>query len=130
MVYIREVLFRGKSIYGNDWVEGSLLVFPNTGRTKILQWNNADLDFDQIEVKPETICQYTGFNDKNGMKIFEGDIARTPYENRIEIGCIKYAETMCRFIFCNNGHLIFNIHNECRFEVIGNIYDNPELLDY
>ena len=80
---MREILFRGKRSDNGEWVEGSLFVFPNTKRTKILVWNQADLDFDAIEVSPETVGQFTGLTDKNGTKIFEWDIVEQTFEKTV-----------------------------------------------
>lgn len=130
---MRDILFRGKHTKSSEFVEGSLLVFPNTGRTKILRWNQADLDFDQIEVIPKTVGQYTGSTDKNGKCIFEGDILQFDYIGKnlgvngisfvsfqnskfgVEWGCHK--EFVCLDGFSNT-----------TIEIIGNIHDNPELL--
>ena len=136
---MRDILFRGKNTKRSEFVEGSLLVFPNTGRTKILRWNQADLDFDQIEVIPETVGQYTGLTDKNGKKIFEGDIvdasnewwdARDPAGHDSPKIEVKWDDAFCGFdpfanYDCDCGVYI----NASGCEVIGNIYDNPELLE-
>ena len=131
---MREILFRGKHTKSSEFVEGSLLVFPNTGRTKILSWNQADLDFDQIEVIPKTVGQYTGLTDKNGKKIFEGDILST--ENgtfsNTGMGHILFYKGMLTSFYGQDalGRDCFDeLHTVCsEREVIGNIHDNPELL--
>lgn len=123
---MRDILFRGKD--GNRWIEGSLLIFPNTGRTKILKWNQADLDFDQIEVDPETVCQYTGMNDKNGEKIFDGDVI---YRNWFGGRTYRVVyDDICGIVIGTTGEVFttFDGDSDC-FEIIGNIYDNPELVD-
>lgn len=130
-------LYRGKSINDGTWYEGSLLVFTNTGRTKILKWNNADLDFDQIEVDPETVGQYTGFNDKNDKKIFEGDIINASNEwwdaagyagHNSPIILVQWNQGECRFSPFSTYDSDCGVSidaNNC--EVIGNIYDNSEI---
>ena len=129
---MREILFRGKRLYGVGWVEGSLVVFPKTKRTKILVWNQADLDFDAIEVHPETVGQFTGLfamddNDASdgGEMIFDGDIVDVVWSD--EIGephstdnCVVYLDdhtTMHLLEFSN------------RIRLVGNIHDNPALLE-
>lgn len=126
---MREILFRGKGIYTNKWVEGSLVIFPNTGRIKILKWNNADLDFDQIEVNPETVGQYTGLTDNNGTKIFEGDIVEGA-DFTIEDGGYGLISFEDGAFEVNGNNIIGTFHENYwgkEFEVIGNIHDNPEL---
>ena len=85
-----------------------------------------------IEVIPETVGQYTGLTDKNGKKIFSGDVVKIYlYEPKglanYEIGYIKYDDAKARYVFCTEEG-IYGIDNSNVFEVIGNIYDNPELL--
>lgn len=155
---MREILFRGKRIDNGEWVEGNYYKIPappvcfkedlKTVRDKhyiILENPNSYPDWGmprqmvQVEVIPETVGQYTGLTDKNGKKIFEGDIVKT-WRNTIGkiefgqywdeeteedfygyawIGKDKYGESITLSLNkCWNGH-----------EVIGNIHDNPELLE-
>ena len=136
---MRKILFRGKRADNGEWVcDNSVLFFSE--KTKIYGALN---EWREIEVIPETVGQYTGVIDKNGKKIFEGDIISaitldTGNEQRAVV-CFG------NFIDENNGdeYIGFFIDfdgvkttitqlamEECknRIEVIGNIYDNPELL--
>ena len=126
----REILFRGKRTDNGKWVEGHLIVFPKSKITKIMVWNAADLDFDAIEVRPESVGQYTGLTDKDGKKIFEGDIVNcytftgmNDYRRGVvhwnEMFCGWYGKESCSLL-CGLGEI---------YEVIGNIHDNPELLE-
>ena len=121
---MREVLFRAKRIDDGEWIEGFL--FSTNEHTYIAYPNQFDDDLFLspkeifIEVDPETICQYTGLTDKNGRKIFERDILKIP-ERKNQTLHIEYGQ------FCDAlKPLIAYIRPDC--EVIGNIFDNPELI--
>lgn len=73
---MREILFRGKRIDNGEWAEGYPVVYPS-GKTEIIENCTESPDvLDACEVDPETICQYAGFADRNGAKVFEHDILR------------------------------------------------------
>lgn len=133
---MREILFRGKRIGNGEWVEGWYCQYP-FGRwplkTAIIPNEMAaDGHFIHEEVDHETVCQFTGLTDKNGVKIFEGDI--------LEVGSAKYlvkhSPYSCGFQadgFDLNGiWSLYHICNGCnegkQAVIIGNIHDNPELL--
>lgn len=116
---MREILFRGKGdrkYNSGNWYHGYL---------------SKDCDGDYViteigfsrTVIPETVGQFTGLTDKNGKKIFEGDIVK--YENKIYE--IKYLEKYARFA-PSNEHSIFMVCAFNHLEVVGNIHDNPGLL--
>ena len=131
---MKEILFRGKRIDNGEWVEGYLIACASkafivdasdktslrsatTGREDKYDWRS-------IRDDPATIGQYTGLVDKNGKKIFEGDIVK----QRNEIGTIYYERNYCTFaiVLKRNADLFQHIKYKC--EIIGNIHDNPELL--
>jgi uncharacterized phage protein (TIGR01671 family) len=136
---MREILFRGKTLT-NRWVEGAYYkqeyFYGDKEDAHIIITSKENLTYDQeldfCVVIPETVGQFTGLTDKNGNKIFEGDIIKIYlYEPKglanYEVGCIKYDNTKARFVFCTKeGN--YSIDNSNAFEVIGNIHDNPELL--
>ena len=127
---MREILFRAKRVDNDEWTYGDLLHLPN-GDVVILS------DKGYTKVKPETVGQFTGLTDKNGKKIFEGDIAKewsshwkTPLKTEINI-----YEVVCEYL--GSLHLIRKteygenstpLYRRSVVEVIGNIYDNKELL--
>lgn len=128
---MREILFRG--IANTKWVYGDLWHL-NDGRVTVRK----DGELFPYEVIPETVGQYTGLNDKNGRKIFEGDIIKTKKYGKIighsnvrdfDIFVVIYDPAMFRL---ENTHRAFNLVGKCGkgidCEVIGNIHDNPELL--
>ena len=126
---MREILFRGK--YDGDWVEGNLFIpdKPDTPTQICIGTNIIRITYDVI---PETVGQYTGLTDKNGKKIFEGDIIKScEYD---DIYFVKYCadDNYPAFdivpemnIECNG---LSHLHIVEGIEVIGNIHDNPELL--
>ena len=131
----REILFRAKRAYSRGWVEGHLIVFPKSKITKIMVWNSADLDFDAIEVISKTVGQFTGLNDKNGKKVFEGDIlsAENGTFSNTGMGHILFYKGMWTSFYGQDGigrDCFDELHTVCNSrEVIGNIHDNPELLE-
>ncbi len=130
---MREILFRGKSEKLGNWIEGSLIVGRDLESGQ-LEYLIAPLSAYYTEVKkviPETVGQYTGLTDKNGKKIFEGDIARLFGENLEELIVFfvwnkERAMFMCRTI--ENEPCDFYVDKSDFFVLLGNIHDNPELL--
>lgn len=128
---MREILFRGKRFMDGAFVDGSLFVDEKKDKHEILVgYVNYRVGW---EVDPATVGQFTGLLDKNGTKIFEGDIVRhynrtdvgDPLEN--EVGAIRWNETWCSFER-TSFPVAVRIRNGCVYEVIGNIHDNPDLL--
>ena len=115
---MREILFRGKSLDSGEWIEGNYSIMLS-GRVAIQPIGRIVT----YEVLPTTVGQFTGLLDKNGKKIFEGDIVK--YENKIYE--IKYLEKYARFA-PSNEHSVFMVCAFNHLEVVGNIHDNPELL--
>lgn len=122
---MREILFRAKLLFNGKWVYGGF-VREFDGSPQII----SDEDGGMYEVIPETVGQYTGMTDKNGKKIFEGDIVNnrvrliSGYETRLLQ--VVYDSTAARFVFKDEYGDFKNTPKVC--EVIGNIYDNPELI--
>ena len=137
---MREIIFRGKRIDNGEWVEG-FYIKAN------YHWHNHGIHEDWIAtdtvqnggwcnvrgkhaVDPETVGQYTGLTDKNGKKIFEGDIVRCYFADGYEEeGSIRWSNADVRFSFVPfDEKYLWGIDNTDKFEIIGNIHDNPELL--
>ena len=133
----REILFKAKRIDNGEWIRGDLITTPFI--PYILDIINADYDcFEDLnegngifEVDPETVCQYTGLTDKSGRKIFEGDIVKVYERTAKEYLNNKVSYVGGSFLLIKehylNAHLGDYIKNE--LEVIGNIFDNSELLE-
>ena len=137
---MREILFRGR-ISKNEWVYGLPIegepLMGGGKETRIVTkpglsyYDGVLMTYGEcVEVDPDTVGQFTGLTDRNGVKIFEGDI-------------VRYGDTIHRVVFeQRNGTAYFGlVYAACetlpfghyqdlkQIEVIGNIYDNPELLE-
>ena len=119
----REILFKAKRIDNGEWVEGYLYRISERLNPFIMIRNGLTASY---EVDENTVCQYTGLTDKNGNKIWENDVVYIPYE-RLE-------DSYCKVIF-RRGGFIGEMADGCedcllnrKTEVIGNIFDNPELI--
>ena len=126
---MREILFRGKRADNGEWVEGSLIK---------TDWRNKPATYSIMLIRPtacnyivipETVGQFTGLTDKNGKRIFEGDIVKCVSDGeQAVISWLKYFacfglsfDGWC----CGFDDYDFSPND---FKVIGNIHDNPEIL--
>jgi len=136
---MREILFKGKRVDNGEWLEGFL--FVRQKKTYYIQ-----SDSFMLQVTPETVCQFTGITDKNGKKVFEGDIMKsihfkegrkTHYLNHI----VSWSERLNGWFAVNTHNktdswevagniqlFVFTRHGLYPFEVIGNIHDSHKLL--
>ena len=123
---MREILFRGKRTDNGEWVEGDVLQTRyHSGHIEYQIMPQTPVS-SAYPVLPETVGQYTGLTDKNRKKIFEGDII----EFHEEIGKIKYSDYDAAFdIIFDTWNTNFSVTDGRRIEVIGNIHDNPELME-
>ena len=112
----REILFRGKRVDNGEWVYGFLVKM--WGQYHIIDQNDENSAY---MIKPETVGQYTGLCDKNGKKIFEGDIVESPNGTQ---GFIEWQNAECAFLV-NIGD-DWQTMDDCPYEVVGNIYDKGE----
>ena len=122
---MREILFRGKTERFGNWIEGSLIVGRDLESGQ-LEHLIAPLSAYYTEVKkviPETIGQYTGLNDKNGTKIFEGDIVAFDKNKYV----IEWKTERVGFGYGHRADRMLEVDGK-HCEVIGNIHNKPELL--
>jgi uncharacterized phage protein (TIGR01671 family) len=130
---MREILFRGKRADNGEWVEGDLdrALFANIDFISYFVKIGERVSF---EIISETVGQYTGLTDKNGKKIFEGDILseRPPMNETAYMGYVAYDNdaAVYRFMINNDGKyngVLLGTYSQS-YTVIGNTHDNPELL--
>ena len=144
---IREVIVRGKRTDCGEWVEGDLLHYESGEMAICKGFSKYGYEATEIigryKVLPETVGQYTGLTDKNGVRIFEGDIVKGIAYSVERIGAIVWIDEIASF-----GVRYFKSQNpttwenssilrcasmgktdEFAAEIIGNIHDNPELLE-
>ena len=116
----REISFRGKSKSTGEWVFGNLFDKDTKGRTHIGTTVRRCFDID-----PETVGQFTGMTDKNGTKIFEGDILNEPFQGREKLYYVLWDEDYFSFR-AKSGRVDYYLGDMQKYhcEVVGNIYDN------
>ena len=132
-------LFKAKRVDTGEWVTGYLLRDDVTGQYFIHASGNSVNESDKVneegclrfvafEVDSATICQYTGLTDKNGNKIWENDVVTI--KGMVSIGKVLFDKESCSYsIKVGAGRYVRDIGRFTKkIEVIGNIFDNPELL--
>lgn len=125
---MRTIKFRGKIKASGKWMYGDI--------TRLYEDEFMQIDISDWDVFPETIGQFTGIVDRNCVEIYEGDIIQT-YDSKGKpiLHEVYYLESEARFATkligyenLNEGSLTQKWINELDFEVIGNVFDNNELL--
>lgn len=133
---MREILFRGKRVDNGEWVYGSLLN-PYRKKPLIAHYENGQeiLGY-TVEVIPDTVGQYTGLKDKNGKRIFEGDILIYVVDGEYDVNekyLVVFDDDEAAFrtkFYCEGKYMCYEDIIPCEnFEIIGDIHDNPELLE-
>ena len=127
---MREILFRGKTVCDGDWIYGGITWNPSKKEVFI------HTEWDEGKVIPETVGQFTGLTDKNGIKIFEGDVVKFididfDGSERKAVGVMAWNRKAANFDIVKGTYRL-DFHYPTLFEeieVIGNVHDNPELLN-
>lgn len=144
---MREILFRGKQSDISNWVEGTGIFNDGTNTWLSANEPNRPIAYGMKHkiVLPATVGQFTGLTDKNGKKIFEGDICKDKHNELWEVKFGQYGDcsdgmqvgfhyskqrtfangSIGEELFC----MLCSTYHPEAFEVIGNIHDNPELLE-
>ena len=130
-------LFRAKRIDNGKWVQGAVLFHDNAAT--IFNQHPSDGSLQGFEVDIKTVCQCTGLEDRNGKLIWENDIVKrkfrlysgeTKYAEKENCGVVKYDKEYARFGYqCSVFAMVVESRKHDTFEVIGNVFDNPELLE-
>lgn len=147
---MREILFKAKKknwrglLEDEQWVEGYYAklgkgdlirhyIIQNCALVGLFDDPEANMYFNDVEIDPETLCQYTGLKDKNGKRIWENDILQNARNN--DLYTVKWHGSFGMYVWSkrkeNNKHIfdygdLYLMNRKC--VVIGNIFDNPELL--
>ena len=115
-------LHKAKRVDNGEWVKG-YLIYSFTGVPIIVtEYDHILMLVTRYEVRPDTICQCTGLKDKNGTLIWENDIMKYEWCRMHRVDVVKYDPPM----FTYSEVVRWNLGID---EVIGNIFDNPELLE-
>lgn len=113
---MRDILFKGKRVDNGEFIISDSIMQIERQNPRL--WAKFDC---WVKVIPETVGQFTGLTDKNGKKIFEGDIVESPNGTQ---GFIEWQNAECAFLV-NIGD-DWQTMDDCPYEVVGNIYDNKE----
>lgn len=135
---MREILFRAKSKDNGEWTEGYYAILgdedlarhfivQNCAVLKLSENQEDNMCFNDVEIDPETLCQFTGMTDKNGDRIWENDIVYIRSSGLSGYGIIEY-NGGCLIVRDKKRKRTYRLFGEWKIRVDGNKFDNPELL--
>ena len=144
---MKEILFRAKQIDDGEWVEGyyammgkgNLIrhyIVQNCALTGLFEDPEDNMYFNDVEIDPETLCQYTGKTDETGKKIYDKDIVgfidltstESGYSEHSCVGEVVWGKEECCFHVTNRlSAESWEVLDECK--VVGNVFDDKEILD-
>ena len=122
---MREIKFRGKSENNGEWLYGGIEI--NVQKHFAIIYDERTPYDNEYSVIPESVGQYTGLNDKHGKEIYEGDVVQYHPEANAGVGRVVYEGSGFYVIDEFNG--LLDDFATLGIEVIGNITDNPELIE-
>ena len=124
---MREIIFRAKSIDSGEWVQGDLLQYAGTAQI----WCETDNGKWNCLVDPATVGQYTGMTDRNGKKIFEGDVVLKRTYNGKRAFPVTFTDGMFHAGWGGGSSTATHAYtlDDRQIEVIGNRWDNLELWE-
>ena len=120
-------LFKAKRVSNGEWIVGGLVRYGFTGKEKYYIVPDYASDLYAIEIDPSTICQCTGLKDKNGNLIWENDIVKINNDKANTLITFRDFEIICTIP--NEKYYKHRLEYDTEYEVIGNIFDNKELLE-
>lgn len=131
---MREILFKAKQINNGEWVEGYYQKkYDFLGKRHLILHANGCARWECVEIDPETLCQFTGLCDKNGKRIWENDILMAhldeSYPEDVTYETVEW--NVAGWVGHETGSVDRQYLNKFdleHYEVVGNIFNNPELL--
>ena len=123
---MREILFRGKRIDSGEWVYGTMYKIAKDLNPFILTGGKRGCSY---QVEEETVGQYTGLKDKNGKRIFEGDIMSFAAYGFDYVGSVDIVDGNASVMCKHASPFLDQAVSKHGAYIIGNVHDNPELLE-